>query len=315
MRALAPLAILLAVACSDPSDTGGASSSGVVRSYETTVTRGSYDLRMHGGMVMGRVDGFLMDGQFLGPTLVADLGDTLEVTLVNETDVPVGLHPHGVRYDKANEGVTRLAEPGGSVTYSWEADQGTGTFLYHSHELDEQMREYQAEAGVLGVLVVLDPAEEIALGTDHMVNYAMTSTYEPWTTIDEDAMDTGAGGSDTGDTGGAGDASGHNHTMVVQEVRGDPPVTDTMESLTTTAALHDAVRVNVVAFGEEFHTFHMHGYTWQDPGAGRTLDTIGLGPAETYAFHLPDLDNAGLWMVHCHVDSHLHMMTTYLLVQ
>src|SRR5687768_15117520 len=86
---------------------------GVVRSYTTTVTMGAYDLRMDGGMVMGVTEAFLLDDQFLGPTLVADAGDTIEVTVVNQTDVDVGLHPHGVHYDKENEGVATVAPPGG----------------------------------------------------------------------------------------------------------------------------------------------------------------------------------------------------------
>lgn len=302
----------------DDTDTVGWPSTGVVRRYEATVTEGDYELRMDGGMVMGVLHGYLMNGQFLGPTLVANAGDTIEMTLHNEVNVDIGLHPHGVRYDKDNEGMSKMAMPGESVTYTWEATNGPGTFLYHSHMLDDELLEYQAMAGILGVIVLLDPDETERYAPDHMINYVMTSTYEPWTEIDEDAMDPPA---DTADTGGTGDTGephedeSHNHTMVVQEVRGEDYATDTMEYLTTTAKLGETVRVNLVGFGEEFHTYHLHGYTWEDPYTGQVLDVKALGPAESYYFHLPELDNPGLWMTHCHVDDHFHMMSTYFLVE
>jgi FtsP/CotA-like multicopper oxidase with cupredoxin domain len=136
-------------------------------------------------------------------------------------------------------------------------------------------------------------------------------------------MGGGHGGEDTdaADTDGADtdvplDASQHNHTLVVQEVRpdGDAWSTETKPLLTAHAKLGQTLRGNVIGFGDQFHTFHTHGYTWRDPATGMPMDTRTVGPAESFAFTLPDLDNPGLWMVHCHVDSHLHMMMSYLLV-
>ncbi len=322
------LPLLLLGGCSSPSveddDSGEAEipsdlpPTGIVRSYQMTATYGDYELRMDGGMTMGVVHGYLLNGQFLGPTLVMDGGDSVDVTLSNQTDEPMGLHPHGVRYDMENEGVLQVAEPGGEITYHWEAVQGYGTFLYHSHEMDEELIEYQGEAGVLGVLVIRDPVEDALYSPDFMLNYVLMTTYGPWTEIDEDAMKHGDDDSASGDDDSSQeefDATEHHHTMVVQEVSGQDSLTDTLESLTAFASLGDTVRVNLVGFGSEFHTFHIHGYTWNDLYTGQTLDTFILGPATSYHFYLPELDNPGLWMVHCHVDSHFHMMSTWLLVE
>lgn len=290
-------------------------STGVTRAYSVTATTGGWELRMDGGMVMAHLDGYHLNGQFLGPTLVADAGDALEVTLVNQTDAPIGLHPHGVHYDKDNEGMMQVADPGGEVTYHWEATNGPGTFPYHSHELDEELREYQGMAGVLGAIVLLDPAQP---PPDVMVNWFLLSTYEPWTTPVDDPH----GAEDTDPSTDTDEAQGgepvvHNHTLVVQEVRsaGETWTTETKDLLTAKVALGDNVRGNVIGFGEEFHTFHTHGFTWRDPATGGPMDTRTVGPAESFWFELPEVDNPGLWMVHCHVDSHLHMMMSYLLVE
>ncbi len=318
--------LLLALACTPPDPPAEeevydpleeVEPTGVTREYEAIATYGDYDLKMDGGMSMGVVHGYHLNGQFLGPTLVADLGDTIEITLKNETNEAIGFHPHGVRYDKDNEGVGSLAPAGGEITYTWEAIEAAGTYLYHSHVLDDELIEYQGQSGVVGVIVIRDPAENALYAPDHMINYVMMNVYEGTTEIDEDAMDA-HGGDDTGaDTGEDHDfdPSEHLHTLVVQEVRGEAFTTDTMESLTSLANVGDSVRVNVVGFGHEFHTFHMHGYTWKDPWTDEVKDVEVIGPAISTYFHLPVLDNEGLWMVHCHVDDHFHMMSTYLLVQ
>lgn len=311
------LALALLVACTRGKDAAGDSASTdtgtpyvpVTRTWETTITAGDYTLLDMDGEGMGVLHGYHMDGQFLGPTLVATLGDTLEITVHNQTPVAIGLHPHGVHYDKDNEGLDLLAEPGGEITYTWEANQGAGTYLYHSHELDGDGHEYQAESGVLGVIVIRDPAEEALYAPDHMINYIMMDTYQA-STVPMEEPDTG------GDTGGENPpAQVENRTMAVQEVRGEAWTADTLEDLTSHAALGESVRVNIVSFGSRFHTWHIHGYTWEDLATGETLDVIGLGPAESYHFYLPELDNPGMWMVHCHVDDHMDMMTTWLEVE
>jgi FtsP/CotA-like multicopper oxidase with cupredoxin domain len=368
-----------------------------VRRFHVTATYGSFDVVAMDGTGVGTLHGYFVDGQFGLPTLVVNLGDTIEITLQNDTFEAMGLHAHGVRYDEDNDGVTRVAAPGQSTTYTWSATEGVGNFLYHSHQMDAEMYEYQAEAGILGALVVLDPTEPLPA---NMVTYLLMAAYEPWTeaasgapeqveeeprsgaeaggerssdarpesggaesssvdappgrldaapacdsevvvtvTAEEEeepsalpnvvamaaggheAVDTGSethGGADTGGHGGTGGGTmgEHNHTMVVQSVSGNGWLnTETHESAVARAPLGESLRVNVVSFGSEFHTFTMHGYTWKDPGTGLTTDSVTIGPGTAYGFTLDELDNPGTWSVHCHVGSHNHQMSTWLVVE
>jgi FtsP/CotA-like multicopper oxidase with cupredoxin domain len=101
--------------------------------------------------------GFTLNGASPGPEINAELGQLVEVRLVNES-VPDGttLHWHGVDVPNAVDGVagvTQDAVPvGGSYTYRFRADQA-GTFWYHSHQVSHE----QVEQGLFGALVVTPP--------------------------------------------------------------------------------------------------------------------------------------------------------------
>ncbi|XP_027672789.2 coagulation factor V [Falco cherrug] len=91
----------------------------------------------------------------LGPTLRAEVGDTLVVHLKNMADKPVSIHPQGIVYNKNAEGSlyddrTSSAEkrddavlPGHVHTYVWDITEEVGpreadlpclTYAYYSHE-------------------------------------------------------------------------------------------------------------------------------------------------------------------------------------
>ncbi|EDQ85314.1 uncharacterized protein MONBRDRAFT_29422 [Monosiga brevicollis MX1] len=65
----------------------------------------------------------------LGPVLRAQVGDTLTVVFRNNLAFPASIHPHGVRYDKRNEGAPYndgqidlgdVVDPGATYTYNWQ---------------------------------------------------------------------------------------------------------------------------------------------------------------------------------------------------
>src|SRR5687768_12940588 len=71
----------------------------------------------------------------LGPQLRAVVGDTIKVHFLNRTDRPLSMHPHGLFYDKNNEGADTAsagsgrgaAVPAGeSFTYTWVVDEAAG---------------------------------------------------------------------------------------------------------------------------------------------------------------------------------------------
>jgi FtsP/CotA-like multicopper oxidase with cupredoxin domain len=68
------------------------------------------------------------------------------------------------------------------------------------------------------------------------------------------------------------------------------------------ARVGDLVQWDVIALGEDFHTFHVHGHRWMD--RGRPVDTQTLGPAESFRIRWREED-PGTWMYHCHVESHM----------
>jgi FtsP/CotA-like multicopper oxidase with cupredoxin domain len=103
------------------------------------------------------VTGYTLNGTSPGPVIRAELGQLVEVRLVNET-VRDGatLHWHGLDVPNAQDGVagvTQDAVPvGGSFTYRFRVEQA-GTFWYHSH----QVSHVQVQRGLFGALVVTPP--------------------------------------------------------------------------------------------------------------------------------------------------------------
>jgi FtsP/CotA-like multicopper oxidase with cupredoxin domain len=98
----------------------------------------------------------LINGQFPGPTIEANWGDMIEVTLENQVVGPAegtAIHFHGIRqigtpwYDGVPSTVQCPLPPGSSFTYKFQADAYGSTF-YHSH--------YSAQysAGVYGAMII-----------------------------------------------------------------------------------------------------------------------------------------------------------------
>ncbi|HEY3178976.1 MAG TPA: multicopper oxidase domain-containing protein [Casimicrobiaceae bacterium] len=110
----------------------------------------------------------------LGPIIRAEEGDTVNVRFCNrsKTGASYGMHPHGLRYTKANEGAHyvgvnggarpgagSMVMPGECFDYSWIADAdsapGPGdlsskVWWYHSH-VDEPA---DTNLGLLGPIIV-----------------------------------------------------------------------------------------------------------------------------------------------------------------
>lgn len=117
-----------------------------------------------------------------GPTFRAEVGDTIEIHFCNHVEPPadargypgslncekrgISMHPHGVKYDKNDEGaVYKPSGSGASIafgdcfTYKWEVPETSGplpdepssiVWLYHSH-VDEDR---DPRAGLYGSIVV-----------------------------------------------------------------------------------------------------------------------------------------------------------------
>jgi FtsP/CotA-like multicopper oxidase with cupredoxin domain len=69
------------------------------------------------------------------------------------------------------------------------------------------------------------------------------------------------------------------------------------------ARVGDLVQWDVLALGDDHHTFHVHGHRWRAPD-GSFLDTKTLGPAESFRIRWRE-DARGAWLYHCHVEGHM----------
>ena len=69
------------------------------------------------------------------------------------------------------------------------------------------------------------------------------------------------------------------------------------------AKVGDVVQWDVLALGDDFHTFHVHGHRWLGPD-GRPTDVQTVGPAESFRFRWVE-DAPGTWLYHCHVEAHM----------
>ncbi|KAM0350139.1 hypothetical protein ACHAPU_003303 [Fusarium lateritium] len=127
---------------------------GVIRRYDFTISRG---IIAPDGYELSTI---LVNGQFPGPLIEANWGDTVQVTVRNELEEEgVSMHWHGILqksspWEDGVPGVTQCPLPPGSrFTYSWIADL-YGTSWYHSHYSG------QVAAGLYGALIIHGPEEK-----------------------------------------------------------------------------------------------------------------------------------------------------------
>ena len=69
------------------------------------------------------------------------------------------------------------------------------------------------------------------------------------------------------------------------------------------ARVGDLVQWDVLALGDDTHTFHVHGHRWRTP-SGAVIDTQTVGPAESFRIRWTE-DAPGTWFYHCHVEGHM----------
>lgn len=232
----------------------------------------------------------------LGPIIRAEVGDTIVVHFRNRASGSYGMHPHGVRYDKDNEGAHYMpagagaqVEPGHEFTYTWTADADSGpgpndlsslVWWYHSH-VDEPA---ETNAGLLGPIVITAKGKARADATPIDVDREFVLAFF---IFDED------GGKERG---------------LMHAVNGF--IFGNLPGLT--AKNGDRVRWYVLGMGNEvdLHTPHWHGKTVLYEG--RRTDVIELLPGSMATADMT-ADNPGTWLLHCHVADHIDagMLVTY----
>jgi FtsP/CotA-like multicopper oxidase with cupredoxin domain len=103
------------------------------------------------------IPGFAYNGEVPGPTIEANVGDTIEVRLKNSLPQATTIHWHGVRVPAEMDGTEAVQPPvgpGETFEYRFVAPDA-GTYWYHSHTNETE----QLERGLYGALIVRDPNE------------------------------------------------------------------------------------------------------------------------------------------------------------
>ena len=130
----------------------------------------------------------------LGPTLRAEVGETIKVVFKNNASRPFSMHPHGVFYEKASEGsmyadnvphdqkMGSMVPPGATFTYEWGVPERAGpgpedpssiVWLYHSH-VDEYK---DVASGLVGAIIVTRPGQANADGTPKDVDREVVALF------------------------------------------------------------------------------------------------------------------------------------------
>jgi len=252
----------------------------------------------------------------VGPVIRAEVGDSIRVVFRNLASLPLTIHPHGVFYDKANEGAMTLdgsspremlddhVPPGGTYTYRWfvperagpgPADPSSVAWLYHSH-VDPAA---DTNAGLVGAIVVTRAGAARPDGAPADVDREFVALF---TVMDENvspylAENVRRFAGDPAQVDTADDDFVESNLMHVINgyVFGSLPL--------LTMSRGERVRWYLLALGTEvdLHTPHWHGNVVLH--AGRRVDVVPLMPAESRVADMVP-DSAGIWMFHCHVNDH-----------
>lgn len=242
----------------------------------------------------------------LGPIIRAEVGDTVIVHFRNQAPSgSYGMHPHGFRYDKDNEGAHYIGvnsgQPpgagaevpfGGSFDYVWEADRdsspGPGdpsslVWWYHSHISEAA----ETNRGLLGPLVITRKGAAREDGSPKDVNREFVTAFFIFNELD-------------------GEEPGLMHSI-------NGYFFGNLQGLKMNKS--DKVRWYVMGMGNEvdLHTPHWHGKTVRVGGRnGTQTDVVNLLPATMITADMK-ADNVGEWMYHCHVSDHIDggMYTSY----
>jgi len=257
----------------------------------------------------------------LGPLIRAEVGDRIEVTLRNNLRFSVSLHPHGVFYDKANEGagypdgtlgpdkLDDYVDPGANYTYHWQvperagpgpADPSSIVWLYHSH-VDSPR---DTNTGLVGAMIITRRGAARADGSPKDVDREFVTLFE---IFDENQSALAGKNTDVLVRDQPGEAAGDTDDMDVERdanrlhsingyIFGNLPM--------MRMKLGDHVRWYLVALGgeQDLHTPHWHGNTVLMEG--HRTDVVELLPA---SMKVADMraDDPGVWLYHCHVSDHV----------
>lgn len=237
-----------------------------------TVTAAPYTLKF--GDVS--IDGYAYNGSVPAPEIRVNIGDDVEITLINNLEEDTTLHLHGIHTAQGMDGIpTQQASvaPGDSFVYQFTADHA-GTFMMHPH-ISEAV---QTAAGLYGVIVVEDPEESNLFDVDMSI---MLSAHQSF-------IEKGMKG-----------MAPMNEDIFAINGRIYP---DTEQLIIKKG---DMVRMRLCNLSNYNHPMHLHGHDmFQIMQDGHSIpsmpfNTIDIAPGQTKDI-IFEANNPGSWLFHCH---------------
>jgi len=259
---------------------------------------------------------------FLGPLIRAVVGDTIRVVFRNNGDRPYSVHPHGVLYDKASEGVPYNdgtsgsdkaddgVPPGGTHTYVWPVPERAGPgpmdgssvmWMYHSHV--DEVRDINT--GLFGPIIITARAKARSDGAPNDVDREIIASFMQVEEQDSWLSNENLPSSDSMRVLGA-----RPNPSLRQEgypwyvkfsingfVHGSMPLSE----LTLRKGEHVRWYLMASTNDFDFHAPHWHGNTVILNGMRTDVAQLSMMQMST-ADMVPD--NVGIWLFHCHVSFH-----------
>lgn len=98
-------------------------------------------------------------GSILGPSIIVNSGDNININFQNNLSETSNIHWHGVITPANMDGHPEdVAQPGGSLNYNFTVSQRAGMYWYHPHPHGHTAK--QAYLGLAGVFIVRDAEEQ-----------------------------------------------------------------------------------------------------------------------------------------------------------
>lgn len=99
-----------------------------------------------------------VNGNFLGPTLIFNKGDVVNLHITNNLTTATTMHWHGLHIpSKYDGGPHQSIDPGTTWDVSYEVMNDAGTFWYHPH--GKGKTDLQVSKGIAGLILVKDDIE------------------------------------------------------------------------------------------------------------------------------------------------------------
>jgi len=255
----------------------------------------------------------------LGPTIRAVEGDKIEVHFYNRTNKALSIHPHGLRYDKKNEGADGKMMPkvnaatekingarvpaGKKFTYRWSVDQDAAPgpndpssiiWLYHSH-VDSVVEIYD---GLVGSIIITKKGMQRSIFDPRPkdVDVEFINLYMIFDENGRAVVDAKTKKATIPKKQSAQEQEGHLKHAINGLIYGN------LEGLVVKS--RQRVRWYLLGMGAEvdIHTAHWHGKTVLHKGS-RT-DVVELLPSTMKTVDMV-ANNIGKWLLHCHVTDHM----------